>query len=312
MLFARANVCCALLLLLSSGSIAGERLPVVGGELSLTWNGHYSSTEKDKLRRWLAGAAATTSTLYQRLPRMPLYITLNRADSAAEPVPFGQVHRGARQGVNFWVNPDFPIEDFLEDWTAVHEIVHLTINYPGDKDLWLSEGLASYYQNVLRARSGVLNEQQSWQKMYNGFMRGRQDNRYDHYDLETISLKIHETRSYMRVYWSGAAFFLEADLLLRQHNQQQSLDSVLGDYQACCLQPTGFTKGVELLQQLDRLAGWPVFIPLYEKYRQLYHQPDPMPLLTQLGISLDEDRIVLSSADESVLRMRQSIMAGRE
>ena len=40
--------------------------------------------------------------------------------------------------------------DLRTDWTASHEFAHLLLPYVSDK--WVSEGVASYYQNVLQAR----------------------------------------------------------------------------------------------------------------------------------------------------------------
>ena len=47
--------------------------------------------------------------------------------------------------------------------------------YISSRDRWLSEGLASYYQNVLRARDGRLTDTQAWQLLYEGFQRGKKN-----------------------------------------------------------------------------------------------------------------------------------------
>src|SRR5690349_3931578 len=65
-----------------------------------------------------------------------------------------------------------PSAEFADDWTAVHELSHLMHPYLGDRGTWLAEGLATYYQNVLRARSGMLTPAQAWDRLYQGFKRG--------------------------------------------------------------------------------------------------------------------------------------------
>ena len=63
------------------------------------------------------------------------------------------------------MDPDRPLDDLRTDWTATHEFSHLLLPYVSRRDRWLSEGLASYYQNVLRARDGRLSETDAWRKL---------------------------------------------------------------------------------------------------------------------------------------------------
>ena len=56
------------------------------------------------------------------------------------------------------VNPESSMQEITNDWTAFHELSHLLIPYRGHGDLWFSEGLATYYQNIIQARAGVLSE----------------------------------------------------------------------------------------------------------------------------------------------------------
>ena len=57
---------------------------------------------------------------------------------------------------------------------------------------WLSEGTASYYQNVLRARAGILPAEDAWQRMHSGFRRGNHVVYYGEYhpDLPTVTAKM--------------------------------------------------------------------------------------------------------------------------
>lgn len=295
-------VCCA-----TSTAVAADSLYVANSELRIQWRGQFNDKERLKMRRWLEHAANSAAQLYGRLPRNPIRIVLQRSNRSGEPVPFGHVLRNKPQGLRFWVNPEMPLQDFIDDWTAVHEFVHLFIPYPGDRDIWLSEGLATYYQNLLQARAGVINEQRAWQKLYEGFVRGQKDNRYPHLRLDQISPRMRETRSFMRVYWAGTAYFLEADLLLRQQsNNQQSLDTVLRDFVDCCLRD-GYFSGWQLVQKFDQLSNSKVFSPLYNTYRSTYAQPDPLPLLAQLGVRVRSRQVVLDKGESPHNDIRRSM-----
>ena len=97
----------------------------------------------------------TQNYLDDVVPREQLRVVIQRADDAREPVPWAHVIRSHPQGVKFYVNPDFSLGRFMRDWTAAHELSHLYLPYPGQPDIWLSEGLATYYQNIIQARSGL-------------------------------------------------------------------------------------------------------------------------------------------------------------
>jgi hypothetical protein len=300
-----------LTLLLTHAAIAqDETLAAGGSQLQIHWQAEFSEDERDKLKQWLRHAADGAATLYGELPRDPIRILVERSENSAEPVIYGQVLRQQPQGIQFWVNPTFALEAFLQDWTAVHEFVHLYIPYPGDADIWLSEGLATYYQNILRARTGVLSQKQAWQKLYNGFMRGQADTRYSTLSLTELSPRLRETRSFMRVYWAGTAYFLEADMQLRKDTaNKMSLDVVIRDYVDCCL-AEGLSNGLELVQAFDRLSDSRIFSTLYQRYRKLYQQPDPLPILSQLGIRVSDDTVRLDTKPRSAAAIRKAIVTG--
>ncbi|WP_101760045.1 hypothetical protein [Oceanicoccus sp. KOV_DT_Chl] len=287
----------------------GNSLFASGSRFDIEWRGKYSDAEKTKLKQWLAHAAKSTAMLYGNLPRNPIRIIMKRRDKANKPVPFAQVLRSEPQGISFLVNPEFELQAFIDDWTAVHELSHLYIPYPGGKDIWLSEGLATYYQNVLMARAGVLSERQAWQKLYEGFMRGEADNRYPQYSLLELSPRMIATRSFMRIYWSGTAYFLQADLQLRQQtSNKQSLDTVIEQFVDCCLLQANDYNGEDLVRKFDHIAQVDLFYPLYKHYQQLTEQPSTVELFSQLGITVNSGKVQLLALPQNTLSLRQAIM----
>lgn len=284
-----------------------QNLAVADGQLQISWQGEFTSGQREKTMTWLQQAAITTSLLGGQLPRELIPITLHIAPESAKPVAFGQVIRTENPGVQFWLNPSFPLEDFLSDWTAVHELVHLFIPYPGSRDVWLSEGLATYYQNILMARSGVLTEQSMWQKIYDGFERGRRDNGHSDYSLAEMSVAMRSLGSFMRVYWSGTAYFMTMDIALRRATEQRvTLDKVVAEYARCC-QRGITTSGSMLVAEFDRLSGTDLFSKLYQEYRRTTGMPDTSALLDQLGIQVVNGQVLLAEP----AALRTAIVQGR-
>ncbi|MFW2404099.1 MAG: hypothetical protein ACN4GT_04970, partial [Gammaproteobacteria bacterium] len=262
-----------------------EELPVAQGVMLIDWRGDYSADQQEKLRNWLSTVGQTVTLLNGRLPRDTIRIELTAYASAGEAVPFAMVKRRNPQGVEFYINPSQPLEAFVTDWTAYHELSHLFIPYPGNADVWFSEGLASYYQNVLQYRGGLLTEQEAWQKLFNGFMRGRNDDRHSEMSLGDLSPRMRTEHAFMRVYWSGALYFLEADLAVRKHSAGAArLDTILADYGDCCLEQRRRWTGRQIAGEFDRLAGARIFVPLFERYAASMEIPDFQPALAAAGV----------------------------
>jgi hypothetical protein len=162
------------------------------------------------------------------------------------------VIRNGGEAIELYIDERQPLGDFLRDWTATHEFSHLLLPYVEGRHRWVSEGFAQYYQNVLMARSGAYDRQKAWQELYEGFERGR---------LSRPELSPNEAaagshrESKMKVYWSGAALALMADVELRERSGgSETLDDVMARLQACCLPSDRVWSGPELFATRDSLA----------------------------------------------------------
>ena len=93
-------------------------------------------------------------------PWRPAALRYTRAFSACQQRAgtgaLGQYGQKSGQGVRFVVNPTFPLEQFLQDWTAPHELSHLLIPYLGRRHAWFAEGFASYMQYQVMYHMGVM------------------------------------------------------------------------------------------------------------------------------------------------------------
>ncbi len=286
--------------LLLAGTMANadghyDELSISGGVMLIDWRGGFSNDQRAKLRAWLEAVGGAVMLLHGALPRERIRIELTDYRGTGSPVPFARIRRTEPQGVEFFIDPTQPLDAFVTDWTAYHELSHLFIPYPGDADVWFSEGMASYYQNVLQYRAGLLTEREAWQKLYEGFERGRSDDRHDHLTLAQLTPRMYRKRAFMRVYWSGALYFLEADIKLRELGDgRTSLDSILREFGACCLESRRRWTGPEIAAEFDRIAGADVFLPLYRRYEASTAIPDFRPHLAAAGVEVRGERVVVA------------------
>ena len=115
----------------------------------------------------------------------------------------------------------------------------------------------------------------------------------------------------MKIYWSGAALFLMADVELRRRSQNAvALDTVLDRFQACCLPSRRVWTGIDLFNALDDLIDEPVFVPLYRQYADASGFPPFRGLLTDLGLELDGGDLSLND-DAELAEIRAAITARR-
>jgi M61 glycyl aminopeptidase len=273
------------------------------------------------IEEWLRATATDVTLAYGRFPNpSPQVVVIPAVDSQRSAVPYGRVVRDGGEAVELFVDLRRPLAALFDDWTATHEFSHLMLPYLEREHRWVSEGFAQYYQNVLLARSGAYDPAKAWRELYEGFERGR----LSRPELSPNAAAERGIRSArMKIYWSGAALALMADVELRRRSGgAETLDDVLGRLQACCLPSPRVWTGPELFEQLDSLASHPVFMPLYRRYADTAGFPDARPLLERLGVAiangelelrrggeLQPIRVAITKTDPEAARWREQLAA---
>ena len=270
-----------------------------------------SRLEQARVTNWLRRAAAAVTTLYGRFPVPAVQILVVPGAQGKEAVPWAYVLRGGGVSAHFFVNQNRPGDELDADWTAVHELSHLLLPYVLSTDAWLSEGAASYYEHVLRARTGAIDAQEAWQRIHDGFKRGMQSARGQ--SLADATERMYRSGAFLRVYWEGAAIMLLADQRLRSRTRgAQSLDSALDALQRCCLSPEVGWSGREVFRKLDELTGTTVFAELYEEYVRSPALPDVAEADRLLGLQVTADGKVVLLDEAPQRTARDAIMRRTE
>ena len=254
------------------------------------------------LQRWVRESVEATKTRSGGFPLRSAYVRVQQIDSRdSSPVPWGQTRRRDEVGVLLYVRRDADYKDLRSDWTAVHELSHLYHPYLGDRGRWLAEGLASYYQNVFRARAGMIDADEAWERLDAGFRRGQAAT--SGVRLDAIGRGRGGT---MRVYWAGAAYWLEADLALRRE-RGTSLDAVLDEYARCCLDGNATLAPDAFIAALDHITGGELLTALYRRHAALREFPALDSAYRQLGIERSGNGLRLAGTRDAV-RLRNAIM----
>jgi hypothetical protein len=276
-------------------------------------DGPAQTLDSEKILAWLRVAAADVADVYGRFPNPAPQVIVQPSGprgpggwGGESAVPFGYVIRDGGEAVRFFVDAGRPLHDYLGDWTATHEFGHLLLPYIRSRDKWISEGFASYYQNVLLARRGVYTEQDAWRRLHRSFEKARSIRNPPR--LSRMSDRpFWEMR--MLIYWSGAAIALLADAELRRlSNSEESLDTVLARLQACCLPSDRPWSGEEFFAKLDELSRYPVFEDLYRRHAYGRGMPPLEDLYTRLGVVSTSSSTVRLTDEAVDAAVRSAIM----
>ncbi|ALN60288.1 hypothetical protein GLE_4947 [Lysobacter enzymogenes] len=266
-----------------------------------------SRARAEELQRWLAECARAQLTAFDAFPLREATVRIRlvpRRGRDPSPVPWGQTQREDGVSVLLYVRKDASGDELRADWTAVHELAHLFHPFLGDDGRWLAEGLASYYQNVLRARAGLLDGEEAWRRLDAGFRRGRAaggDARMDEIGWSRAST--------MRIYWAGAAFWLDADLSLRRE-RGRSLDEVLAAYSRCCLREDSRSAPQAFIAALDRAGGGGTLARVYARHAAMTGFPSLQADYAALGIDTEGEALRFSQ-EPAAVRLRAAIMGPR-
>ncbi len=276
-------------------------------QLEVLISKQYAPAMRENLLQWADYIAGALDRVYGHWPdrRWQISVVPAAAASASDPIPWAQVHRGEVNRVEFFVAASASPDDLRRAWTGYHELAHLLIPYRGWGDAWFSEGLASYYQNVLQARVGLISEDQMWQKLYDGFQRGLAEKRFDGMPLGAVSEKLRDEGGFMRVYWSGAWYFLAADTRLRlQSGGRQNLDMALQKLNQCCADKR--LSVPEIVEQLDKLNKVVLFGTLYREVAESTSVPPFAGIFASMGIDVRDGEIYLQEQGPGA-RLRRDI-----
>jgi hypothetical protein len=278
-----------------------------GRILELQISTEFKPAEREQLLDWLDFLSTALLQVYGHWPRQEWRVSVAPAASSnTNPIPWAQVHRNAVDGVEFFTAPGATAEQLKQEWTGYHELAHLLIPYRGWGDTWFAEGLATYYQAILQARAGVLSERQTWQHLYDGFQRGQAESQFNDQTLQVISEAMREDGGFMRVYWSGAWYFLAADIRLRQQSAgRNSLDLALQKLNQCCADQQ--LSVPQIVSKLDEMNEVLLFQEFYDRLVSSRQIPAHEKIFASLGITVTDGEVQLQEAGPGAL-LRQQIV----
>lgn len=175
----------------------------------------FTKQEKDHLNEWIQTVGNAVEKTLGKYP-FKVHIYFNRSTNKNEPVPWAHTTRNYEEAVHFNVNPSFSLDELYADWTAAHEIAHLSLPYVGKEYSWFAEGYASFFQWQIMFNQGILSKDELTEKYVS-----RIANTIPKYDsdsnFETVALKLKRRFDFPAYYYGGACFFIQLNQSLQSH-----------------------------------------------------------------------------------------------
>lgn len=278
------------------GKFDYREIVVPGATLRVSLLNGKADMNNDAIANWIQATATDVSLAYGRFPNPSPHVVVMPASEFRTSLAFGRVIRDGGETVELLIDPDEDMSRFFADWTATHEFSHMLLPYLRSDFHWISEGFSQYYQNILLTRSGAYDAQRMWQNLYDGFERGRKS-RPELSPNEATNGSVRSSR--MKVYWSGAALALLADVALRERSGgAETLDDVLDRMQTCCLPSSETWTGPDFFAKLDSLIDEPLFIPLYRRYADTAGFPDTTHVYERLGLNVNNNVVTIARDGE--------------
>lgn len=252
------------------------------------------------LRSWVRTAMTAIDRFYGMLTPPRVLVNLVPVPGSQEASIFGTVLRPLHPSVIIYFGADCERAENPDEWVAVHELFHIGNPWLTGKIPWFVEGFTTYYQDVLRARLGVLSSPAAWGDLWDGFRRLCQPE--DGSSLKEESVRLRYSYRYTRVYWGGACLAFLTDVAIRERTRgRQSLDDVMRELRVRSLREP--LDEDEVVAALDEAAGGKLVSSFLRERRALPVRDR----LQRLGVEVTGDDSVRLRDDAPLAALRRSM-----
>jgi hypothetical protein len=229
----------------------------------------------ERIARWVESAYRAVHDFFGQAPDSELLVVIAPLPNARG-VKFGRLLPESAPGIVIVVGETTAERDLGDDWMLVHELFHVGTPSYGDESGWFDEGLATYFEPLIRVRAGLLTEEKLWRELVRDMPRGIDA-------LTRAGLSNGTSRD--DIYWGGGLFCLLADIEARRRTGGvRGLEDGLG----AVLRAGGNSSVVWSLDDtfaaIDRGIGVPIVAELAARHMTSGAPVDLARLFRELGV----------------------------
>ena len=283
------------------GSFRRSALAVSDATLQAVLLGQPLTMGDEAATSWVKDAATCVAGLYGRFPVDATVFVV--PVQGADEVVFGRTMSLSGASVALLFGSQTKASTEHDDWVVVHEFSHLgTASFMGEGH-WLEEGLATYYEPILRERAGWMTERQLWEHFVREMPRGL--------PRPGDPPNIEERDDIDSTYWGGALFAFLADLRIRTGTHgTRSLDDAMRAALARLGDSTHEARLSDFLRTGDEATGTDALGSVDAGFAVRGQPPDLGATWRSLGVEPQADGTVVLHDDAPLAAVRHAIALG--
>ncbi|MES2254282.1 MAG: hypothetical protein V4559_04460 [Pseudomonadota bacterium] len=258
------------------------QIEIGGGVIDIVFSDGAPGIDRALVQNWIRTSAQAVTTYFGRFPVSHVRLVVIAGDGRS----VGGTTFGFRGGslIRLNVGRGADAAALKRDWVLVHEMTHLALPQLPRWALWLQEGNATYVEPIARAQAGQMDVAEVWKWTIDEMPGGQP---------KPGEGGLNDTQDHQRTYWGGAAFWLVADVRIRERTHNRI--GVQTALQAINRQSGGNIADWTMEQVMaagDTATGGTELADLYTQMGKTGSPVDIHALLVQLGVGLQGNRVV--------------------
>jgi hypothetical protein len=263
-----------------------DRIALPGGEIALVFADGAPGLDRGPIRAWARRGADAVTRYFGRFPvtHYGLLVIAEDGDAIGRATTFGYAGSATRIHVGRAADR----AALARDWVLTHEMLHAAMPDLPRRALWLQEGNATYVEPIARARAGYLSEQEVWRQSLAGMPKGEPGPNERGMD---------GTRSWARLYWGGATFWLQAEIdIARASAERHSLQDAMREINRLSGGNSSDWTPEQLMAVGDAATRTDALSRLYTRFASGRTTTDLGALFASLGVAERGGRVILDDA----------------
>jgi hypothetical protein len=257
------------------------------------------SADGATLTDWVARSGRAVAEFWGGFPVERALLLLLPVDGRS--VAYGRVDATGGTTIIVLVGRDATQANLFQDWVLIHEMLHLGSPYMRDTGAWLNEGIATFYEPIVRMRAGWKTRDEVWQEWIEWMPNGLGA-------MGEVGLTDAERGG---VYWGGALFLLLADIEVRQRTDLAlGIEDCLRDIRDVWGAADTDWSSFDFVQLCDATFGGTTVSNLMINHLHPGEPPDLDALWAQLGVSMAEDGTISYDDTAPFAAVRDAILSG--
>jgi hypothetical protein len=280
------------------GKLEQRRLDVAGSSLEVVKLDGQLDQSFDELNQWIETSASAVRDFYRAfpVPRASVFVV---PAAGRDRVVFGKVLPESEPGIGLVVGEHATRAKLYSDWILVHELFHLGFPSFFEEGKWLDEGLATYYEPIIRVRAGLYTERELWDELEKSLPQGLPA--YTEAGLENAS-------DFRGIYWGGALACLEADVAARKRKLDNGLEVGLRALRDAGGSASEVWAMSDALAVVDQALGFPTLGRIARLHAKRGSPFDLASLLRELGVTRAESGAIQLSDAAPLAAVRRAII----